>query len=1637
MALTTKSCDVKVLKSMVSKNYDGIKTNFSSWKSDIELFVEIQGLENHLKDDGAAMNSTDQLVNKSLKAGIISTLDPILRPPLQQLSWTADVWKYLCQINEPKEPDRANEIGNLLFHFSIKANDNIETKVLELRHLFEEWKKAGANGKPSEFIEFFRHALCEEFAPIKDGMEHEIDHRKRQSLAEHTIDEMAQYVISKVHKKQGLLNISGFTLQNQSSRGSQQQVVPVYHSATVPTISNVSSSGSSTVHCSWCNTGTHKTDDCNSLKRVKQQRDEFRKRRANNDGANNNGTKEVICFNCNKPGHIKPNCPSLTNTNKNLKPTTVPNTVARVNNALVTYSNPDVSNHWIVDSGASQHCSGNLSVIQNPKPLTGVNVTMPNGSIAEATLAGDVALSVKGPHGLSTIVLQDVLYVDGLQANLLSVGKLNGLHLNYSSLDKKSPPNLCNIMDYQMNQVLCSIPKQDGLFTLVPESHVDKSTVAICHVSAGQKVDYQLLHERLGHANHSRILKLVTSGLVDGVAGIIGKPDPAKPCPVCAECKDGLGSHSKPATRATKPLELVHSDVCGPVTASQNGNCYIVTFIDDFSRYVMAYFVKTKDQVPIAFEDYVRQMRVLCQSQSLRVLKIKSDNGGEYSSHWFREICLENGIQHDFTSPYNPQQNGVAERYNRTLWNMVRSMLTKAVLPPRDWVHAAAAAIYVNNRNFTSAVPVTPYQALLKKKPDLSHLRVFGCICWAPVHIHRKDQNPFEACRFLGYSTNSNSYLVRQLYGGEIRVVSCKDVKFDESKFHILKQAPIGVSLLENEDPRAGWGFMPVITNLVPGVVSQPSPPVSIPTNDTADLQEASSHEDDSADHNQGENISDCDNDPSSAGHFNTATNELPHQLGREYSSFQQVGRADTQEPRRSTRLKKSTAVPESKPKPVKRRGQLEYEVESIVGHEIVDGQIKYKVKWKGYGFDECTNQSREDLKNSPIILQNYERTISAQEESLEPVVEQDEEIQTNVAINNAIVTYGSAVPKNLTEALQGEDQKEWLEATQKELDSMVRHEVFTLVDLPPGAKCVGSRFVLDIKRDGRKKVRLVAQGYTQQQGIDYDGTYSPVLNARSFRLLMALANKHQYSIKHLDVSNAFLNGTLEHSVYMKQPAGFEDADHPDKVWKLQKSIYGLKQGGRQWNSTIDDWFVIDLGFTKSEIDPCLYYKKMPDGENMYIGLYVDDILDISSDLHTDWFAKQLTKRFESKDLGEVSDFLGMSVIRHRDTKKILIHQEQYCLSVLERFKMSSSSPEPTPLAQEVLTSEMSPVTVEEQRKMAYVPYREAIGCLNYLTICTRPDIAVAVSSVAKFVEHPGPKHWTAVKRILRYLKGTTSYGIAFGSAPSSHDCVELSAFVDASYADQEDMRSTIGYVTQVEGGPLHWKTKKTGKIATSTTEAEYIGQAYCAKEIVSERMLLESIGQTQNSPTLVHGDNEAALKLATKEGISELTKHIKVRYHYIREAIQDNEITLKHVGSLNNVADILTKGITMKDRYCRLRKLLGMSTPHDLASITEDMIKAYTEVKEGPNEEKVLKKKGMVVVRKGFVPVPVPINEYLYQSQKAVRRSTQVPAARESVEIAASETCVKTTKSELSEKLAQSPSQNLNQKPNDSGATK
>ena len=285
----------------------------------------------------------------------------------------------------------------------------------------------------------------------------------------------------------------------------------------------------------------------------------------------------------------------------------------------------------------------------------------------------------------------------------------------------------------------------------------------------------------------------------------------------------------------------------------------------------------------------------------------------------------------------------------------------------------------------------------------------------------------------------------------------------------------------------------------------------------------------------------------------------------------------------------------------------------------------------------------------------------------------------------------------------------------------------------------------------------------------------------------MALSVKHGLTLHQVDVTTAFLNGTLEEEVYMQQPKGFVRQGQEELVCKLKKSIYGLKQSPRCWNSTLDA-YLKELEFTQTASDPCIYYRNT--GEDMmYVGVYVDDIILVGrTEEKLQEIKGYLSKKFDIKDLGKLKYFLGMKVIQDKESKSIWIGQPAYTENLLKRFGMQDSKPTSTPVD---VNSKLQPATKQDET-FNHTEYQSAVGSLMYLAVSTRPDIAYAVNNLARFNSNPQKVHWTAMKRVLRYLKGTIYHGILYRQ-DGSDKCISYS---DADWArDFSDRKSTSGYI--------------------------------------------------------------------------------------------------------------------------------------------------------------------------------------------------------------------------------------------------
>ncbi|PKU74875.1 Retrovirus-related Pol polyprotein from transposon TNT 1-94 [Dendrobium catenatum] len=471
-----------------------------------------------------------------------------------------------------------------------------------------------------------------------------------------------------------------------------------------------------------------------------------------------------------------------------------------------------------------------------------------------------------------------------------------------------------------------------------------------------------------------------------------------------------------------------------------------------------------------------------------------------------------------------------------------------------------------------------------------------------------------------------------------------------------------------------------------------------------------------------------------------------------------------------------------------------------------------------------------------------------------------------------------------------------------QEFQALMAQGTWELVPPHPNQNVLGSKWTFRLKynADGsihRYKARLVAKGYDQEHGLDYTETFSPVAKISTIRAFILIALHYQWDIQQLDVSNAFLHGNLFDLIFMKQPPGFQDSTYPNYVCKLKKALYGLKQSPREWYATLSN-HLIKLGFKISNSDPSLLTYKSGD-TRLYILIYVDDILltgNSQSEINN--LLSNLHSAFQMRNLGSLNQFLGIHAVKTKSG--ILLHQQHYAKSIVERAGMTQSKPVSTPVACKTTTSSTSQEPFSNPQL-----YRHLIGSLQYLTL-TRSDIQFAVHQLCQYMQHPLNQHFDALKRLLRFINGTTNTGIQLHPQD-----LTLRGYVDADWASNSlDRKSISGHCHFMGNSLISWQVKKQNTIARSSTEAEYRALASATAEIIWLRQLLEDFHITQTKPTVIYCDNTFAIALANNPVFHARTKHIEVDCHFIREHIRNKIITVHHICSADQLADFFTKAL-------------------------------------------------------------------------------------------------------------------------------
>uniref|UniRef100_A0A0C9QD48 POLX_0 protein n=1 Tax=Fopius arisanus TaxID=64838 RepID=A0A0C9QD48_9HYME len=1102
------------------------------------------------------------------------------------------------------------------------------------------------------------------------------------------------------------------------------------------------------------------------------------------------------------------------------------------------------SDKWILDSGCTAHVCGDEEYFDWIDRTIGGRLNLASNDSSQVKGRGTVRLPVASDQGRKVIELRNTLFVPDLRANLISVARItdSGHAVVFTN-------NSAKVME-PSGKIKLKAGRQGDLYYMQVDE--DEET-EVSHL-AQPSMDVKLWHERMGHLNMKDLSKLLQK-----VTGNVVKSVDNGTCEVCLKGKMVATPFAKGDGPCSELLRVVHSDVAGPFRVrALNGARYYVSFIDDCSRMCQVYFLKEKSGVLDAFKIFHKS----AENQTGHRIKIlQTDGGKEFCNRAMDDYLQSFGIERRVTVPRTPEQNGVAERMNRTLMDSARCLLIQSNMSSHFWADAVATASYLRNRSPSSSIKGNiPLEIWTGKLPDLGNIRTFG----SKVHVLNKDPSKDKLASrskegfFIGYPRETKGY--RVWLPNERKSIVTRDIKF-------LKSTESAAEVNEEQDP------------------FEPEPGELPVAQDDPSLEHA------------------CGRQSSSRG--SSTNNSSQSSGGTEIRNPSNRGQA------RRGRGRPSLLRTGSRGRPVKVYCQSR---RSTVVDESEESGIPTIV------LDETNDDVFEDA-NISFSVDDSERTLEDAFVSMCPFSGIAEISIDEAMAGGDRAEWKGAIMEEMRSHIRNDTWKivkrpegakvvgcRLVLTNKYDENGTIKRRKARLV-----AKGYSQRPGIDYHETYAPVARL--------ETLRLMLALSAELNLRvwQYDVVTAYLNGQIDEEIHMEMP-PMLAESLEQLAMQENPK----SEITDKIEKmrtnlqgggncclLQKALYGLKQAGRQWNQKISDK-LLSMGVQQAKSDPCLFHDEKS-GHRLLILIYVDDILLASND--DAWRTRiqnELCKEFQMKDLGLAKYCLGLEI--RQDVERITLSQQNHIRNLLAHFGMKDCRPVSTPA---VLGNKLiEPV----EEKSTDWPYREAIGALIYLVTASRPDIANTVSRLAQFTNNPSKEHWISVKRVFRYLAGTINLGIVYHKSSKP-----IVAYTDADWANcLVNRKSYSGYCYILAGGVISWKSQKQRVVALSSTEAEYISLAEAVKEGLHQRSLLHEMKLFEFSKIVIFVDNTGAVCISQGQVHHPRTKHIDIRHHFIKDVINKGYVEVQYVPTEQNVADVLTKPLS-KDLHWKCIESMGL----------------------------------------------------------------------------------------------------------------
>ncbi|KAF7568846.1 hypothetical protein PtrM4_112490 [Pyrenophora tritici-repentis] len=1176
---------------------------------------------------------------------------------------------------------------------------------------------------------------------------------------------------------------------------------------------------------------------------------------------------------------------------------------------------------WAADTGASSHMSDQPSLFRRMIKIKRRVVRVGGGELY-ADWKGEAQVVCK--DGSSTW-LSEVLLVPNLGVNLLSgrricaaslKGRFNS-HALYFKLGKK---------------VIIEATMDDGLYVVshIADGYQETAFLGTelhapvkSELKVNEKERYLLYHRRFAHLGPAKIAKLHE---VTTLQKKIQVPEKIEICEVCSltKMKNSIPKQLR-EHKATK-LALVQFDIAGPFPTSLRGNRWFLLIIDSYTRKNWVIPLKKKG-------DAQRELQIwktFVEHQTGEKVKAAGTDNAPELLQQAEEWRVTQGVEIQPTTIASSHQNGPAERNIQTAEADMRAMLKDAGLPIEFWDEAVEADAYLRNRTNTGPTingkQVSPEEAFTGTKPSIDHIRVWGSKCYSYINPktipadqrHDKLVDRGRVGVFMGYSETTNKQF--KFYSPELGYTS------RTSRLSVDEYTPGGkVELRLRNIPAGPQGTQNTMPDRKPrgrprkDLESSPAEPMEPPPAKSMELSPAEPIE------------------PSPVELMEPSPVELMEPSPVEPM---EPSPAEIVEPVPENPIELSSA--ELTPEPVKRHRGRPGKLTTIPPTAPSDERVPNLVDEEGP--EEPYTQSVREEEAPRYFTRQAKRKRSNEEvvedERFSKIVKAmlaqagliEEQTRLSEKAFAATEIAGIQIPQTHEQAINDPKYgKQWKAAILEEIIALMENRTWEEVPKPKDANMVDSKWVFTVKTnlDGtveRFKARLVARGFTQVHGTDYNETFAPTVRMDTLRLFMATVAAENLECFHFDIKNAFTESHLKEEIFLKQPQGVEVKK--GYVLKVLRSLYGLKQAARDWNLLIKKE-LLAWGFVQSLADPCMFIHEE---KQLRILVYVDDIAVAAKDrAQIDWFYKKLSGRFNTKNLGEIHKILGVRVTRDRKRRTIYLDQEQYIHAVLDKFGMSSKQHRDKKIPSADYTS-FRPATNNDTR-IDITEYQQVIGSLMFAMVLTRPDIAFTLGKLSQYMSDPAEHHGHALKNLLRYLRSTVTMKLRYGPGGVHSQFVIYS---DADWAsDMVDRKSVSGSTAMFYGGPISWSSKKQRSVATSSCESEYIALSTCCKQgqwiaqMFRDLGFPKYIGKDTNKVQML-GDNQGAIALTKNPHLHERSKHIDVCYHFIRDLAEQGKLDVAYVPTVDMVADGMTKPL-QRVAFEKFKNQLGVVLRPDL----------------------------------------------------------------------------------------------------------